>query len=186
MLSTESFVSQIFLVEKKEGGQRPVINLKCLKSFVKTKHFKMEGLHILPQENNWMIKIRFEGCIPSNSNSPREPTFPSVSMGTQSLPISVSPIQTDFSSPVFSKVMKPVVGTLRHMGIRLVIHLEDIHQGRRSGLSSFHFRSPRTSCQSHKGSVNSTTENGIPGVSGRYSDTATHTSFSSKPNCLQK
>ena len=60
MLSTESFMSQIFRVEKKEGGQRPVINLKCLNSFVKTEHFKMEGLHILPhliQENDWMIKM---------------------------------------------------------------------------------------------------------------------------------
>ena len=33
-LSKEGFVSQIFLVEKKEGGQRPVINLKTLNTFV--------------------------------------------------------------------------------------------------------------------------------------------------------
>ena len=44
----EGFVSQISLVEKKEGGRRPVINLKALNMFVKHKHFKMEGLHILP------------------------------------------------------------------------------------------------------------------------------------------
>ena len=37
----EGFVSQIFLVEKKEGGQRPVINLKALNTFVKYEHFKM-------------------------------------------------------------------------------------------------------------------------------------------------
>jgi len=59
-ISKESFVSQIFLVEKKEGGQRPVINLKSLNTFVRTEHFKMEGLHILPdliQAGNWMIKL---------------------------------------------------------------------------------------------------------------------------------
>ena len=35
------------LVPKKDGGQRPVINLKSLNRFVHTEHFKMEGLHIL-------------------------------------------------------------------------------------------------------------------------------------------
>jgi len=42
-ISKESFVSQIFLVEKKEGGQRPVMSLKSLNIFVRTEHFKMEG-----------------------------------------------------------------------------------------------------------------------------------------------
>jgi len=58
--SQEEFVSQIFLVAKKEGGQRLVINLKTLNMFVKHKHFKMEGLHILPnliQPEDWMIKL---------------------------------------------------------------------------------------------------------------------------------
>jgi len=59
-LSTGSYITQIFLVEKKGGGQRPVINLKGLNSFVKMEHFKMEGLHILPdliQQGDWMIKL---------------------------------------------------------------------------------------------------------------------------------
>ena len=30
------------------GGQRLVINLKGLNQYVKVKHFKMEGLHLLP------------------------------------------------------------------------------------------------------------------------------------------
>ena len=47
-LSTSSYISQIFLVEKKGGGQRPDINLKGLNNFVKSEHFKMEGLYVLP------------------------------------------------------------------------------------------------------------------------------------------
>ena len=56
----KQFFVQIFLVEKKERGQRPVINLKSLNTFVRTEHFKMEGLHILPdliQAQDWMIKM---------------------------------------------------------------------------------------------------------------------------------
>jgi len=51
--SSQNFVSQIFLVEKKWGGQRPVINLKVLNQFVQVEHFKMEGLLTGPAEETW-------------------------------------------------------------------------------------------------------------------------------------
>jgi len=40
--SADSFVSQVFLAEMKDGGQRPVINMKGLNQFVRGEHFKME------------------------------------------------------------------------------------------------------------------------------------------------
>lgn len=40
----KEFISTIFLVPKKSGGMRPIINLKPLKNFVETIHFKMETL----------------------------------------------------------------------------------------------------------------------------------------------
>ena len=46
--SPNSFISQLFLVEKKGGGQIPVVNLKALNTFLHSEHLKMEGLHILP------------------------------------------------------------------------------------------------------------------------------------------
>ena len=42
---TEGFYLNMFIVPKKDGGQRPVINLKHLNKSVKSEHFKMEGLH---------------------------------------------------------------------------------------------------------------------------------------------
>ena len=54
------FLSTIFLVPKKDGGQRPVINLKSLNAFVHTEHFKMEGIHILKdllRVGDWMVKV---------------------------------------------------------------------------------------------------------------------------------
>lgn len=41
------FVSSLFMVPKKGGGQRPVINLKALNNFGEYSHFKMEGIHKL-------------------------------------------------------------------------------------------------------------------------------------------
>jgi len=54
------FLSNIFLVTKKQGGYRPVINLKNLNAYIPYLHFKMEGLHLLKdllKENDWLCKI---------------------------------------------------------------------------------------------------------------------------------
>ena len=65
------FISKIFLVPKKDGGSRPVINLKRLNSHIVYQHFKMEGLlHLLKhiiQEKDFMIKIDLKDayfCVP--------------------------------------------------------------------------------------------------------------------------
>ena len=42
--STDKFISNIFLVPKKNGKLRPVINLRQLKEFVEYHHFKQENL----------------------------------------------------------------------------------------------------------------------------------------------
>ena len=54
------FLSTVFLVPKKDGVQRPVINLKSMNRFVHTEHFKMEGIHILKdlvRAGDWMTKV---------------------------------------------------------------------------------------------------------------------------------
>ena len=45
---------------KKDGGQRPVINLKNLHSFVDAPHFKMKGIHTLKSlvlEGDWLVNV---------------------------------------------------------------------------------------------------------------------------------
>lgn len=54
------FVSQMFLVPKKDGTYRPVFNLKSLSVHLCKEHFKMEGLSTLKeliQEGDWMCTI---------------------------------------------------------------------------------------------------------------------------------
>ena len=41
------YSSSMFLVTKKSGGKRPVLNLKPLNKFVPNQTFKMEGIHLL-------------------------------------------------------------------------------------------------------------------------------------------
>ena len=135
-LSPQSFVSQIFLVEKKDGGQRPVINLKGLNRFVKTKHFKMEGLHLLPdllQPQDWIVKMDLKDAylqIPIHSEHQHLLTF---LWEGKTYMFKCLPFGLSAAPRVFTKLLKPVVGFLRQNGCHLIIYLDDIlmlHQDR--------------------------------------------------------
>ena len=54
------FYSNLFLVPKKDGSTRPVINLRALNQFVPTEHFKMEGIQMLRdllRQGDWLTKL---------------------------------------------------------------------------------------------------------------------------------
>ena len=44
---SQEFLSRVFLVPKKDGSQRSVINLTQLNQFVIWEHFKMESIHLV-------------------------------------------------------------------------------------------------------------------------------------------
>ena len=61
--SGRGFLSTIFLVPKKDGGQRLVINLKPLNRFMRTEHFRIEGIHVLRdllRAGDWMAKVNLK------------------------------------------------------------------------------------------------------------------------------
>ena len=54
------FLSNLFLVNRKDVSHRPVINLKFVNSFIPHQHFKMKVMHLIKdllQENDFLIKI---------------------------------------------------------------------------------------------------------------------------------
>ncbi|KAM4692000.1 uncharacterized protein WCC33_016822 [Rhinophrynus dorsalis] len=58
--SAPGFVSNIFLVGKKDAGLRLVINLRSLNKYILYRHFKMAGIHLLRDlllPSDWMVKI---------------------------------------------------------------------------------------------------------------------------------
>ena len=59
----DQFLSNILLVKKKDGGNRPCINLKALNKFTPYKHFKMKVLHCLKyllKKNDFLCKIHLK------------------------------------------------------------------------------------------------------------------------------
>ena len=125
----KGFYSTLFLVLKKEGQNRPVVNIRPLNRFVKAEHFKMEGMHIvrnLLQEGDWMTRLDLKDAyfaIPVHKHHQKYLRFRwrNKSYQFQSLPFSLS------TAPrTFTKVLRPVIGLLRELGIRCVIYLDDI------------------------------------------------------------
>ena len=63
---TNEFISNIFLVPKKTGDFRPVINLKPLNHFVDKIHFKMENIQMVLNAispGDYMVSLDLKGLV---------------------------------------------------------------------------------------------------------------------------
>ena len=115
--------------------------MKALNSFIRTEHFKMEGIYSLPdliQPQDWMVKLDLKDAylqIPICKEHQHLLQFQweSKVYQFQCLPFGLT------SAPrVFIKVLKPVMEMLRHMGIQLIAYLDDIlflHQSKEELIS---------------------------------------------------
>ena len=123
------FVSSLFVVPKKGGGHRPVINLKPLNCFIPYEHFKMESIHMLKdllRKGDYMIKIDLKDAyltVPIWQNHQKYLRF---IWRDSLLEFACLPFGLASAPRVFTKLLKPVLSILRQRGIRLIAYLDDI------------------------------------------------------------
>ena len=126
---SDQFISNLFLVLKRDGKSRPVINLKDLNTFLQYDHFKMEGIHLLRdllQPHDWLGKIDLKDAyfvIPIWKNHRK---YLRLLWKNTLLEFACLPFGLAVAPRLFTKVMKPVVALLRRAGIRLIIYLDDL------------------------------------------------------------
>ena len=123
------FYSQLFVVPKKDGGHRPIINLKKLNQFVKPQHFKMESINMLKdilKRGDYMTKVDLKDAyfmVPlrdKHRNLTRF-TWKGSTFQFNCLPFGLS------SAPwVFTKITRPIMTVLRSMGLRTIMYIDDI------------------------------------------------------------
>ena len=110
-------------------GQRPVINLKGLNQFVRTEHFKMEGLHLLPdllQPGDWMVKLDLKDAYLQVLIHQEHQPLLTLQWKENFYMFKCLPFGLSAAPRVFTKVFKPIVGFLRQVGCCLIIYLDDM------------------------------------------------------------
>ena len=125
--SENQFLSSIFLVPKKGGGNRPVINLKELNHHIPYTHFKIESLSLLKEllkKEDFMCKVDLKDAyfaVPLHQNSRKFVIFQWREKMYQFLVLcfGLSP-----APRIFSKLKIPVA-LLRRLNVRLIIYLDD-------------------------------------------------------------
>ncbi|CAL8096456.1 unnamed protein product [Orchesella dallaii] len=125
---TGQFISTVFTVPKSDGSNRFVINLKELNKFVDSPHFKMEDIRMvmsLLKQNYYMVVL--DQCeafhrIPIVSHHKKYLRFRWEGQLYQFICL---PFGLNVSPWLFTKMMKPVFGSLRAKGHESVSYLDD-------------------------------------------------------------
>ena len=123
------FLNNLVLVNKKDGGHRPVINLKFLNSFIPYQHFKMEGMHSIKdllQEHDFLIKIDLKDAyfgIPLDKSSRKYIRFQWEGNLYEFLclcfDLGPAPL-------IFTKLLKIPIALLRRINVRIIIFFDDM------------------------------------------------------------
>ena len=127
--SNGQFVSRLFLVPKKTGDLRPVINLRPLNKFIIRKHFKMENLQNVTQlvrKGDYMVTIDFKDAYFSIPIHQSHRKFLRFSWRNQLFQFAALPFGLTSAPRVFTKVLKPVIASMRQRGIRCLIYIDDL------------------------------------------------------------
>ena len=129
MDSEGQFVSPYFLVQKPNGSNRFIINLKNLNKFIDPPHFKMEDIRAaknLVVQKAFMCTIDLKDAfflIPIHKDYRK---FLRFRLQKKLYQFTCLPFGLCTSPYVYTKVMKPVMNTLRSQGILSIIYIDDI------------------------------------------------------------
>ena len=126
--SKEGFFSRLFLVPKKGGSFRPVIDLSFLNKFVENSHFQMENISCLKtvlQRGDYMTTLDLKDAylsVPIHRDSQKFLQFlwRNKCYAFQGLCFGLN------TAPrVFTKLLKPIAAYLRKRGVRMILYLDD-------------------------------------------------------------
>ena len=125
----DQILSPVFLVPKKDGGNRPVIILKKLNQYIEYQHFKMEGIQALKsliKKGDYMVKLDLKDAYFSLPIHKAFRKYLRFAWKGKIYEYQVLGFGLAVGPRYFTKTLKPVIAFLRRLGIRIVIYLDDM------------------------------------------------------------
>ena len=123
------FISPIFSVPKKDYRVRLILNLKRFNEYVKSYHFKMDSITTafsLMTKECWMASLDLKDAYYSVSIDKAYQKYLKFSYKGNLFKYTVYPNGLSTCPRNFTKLLKPVLCTLRKQGHILVIFIDDI------------------------------------------------------------
>ncbi|KAF7245065.1 Unconventional myosin-Ib [Varanus komodoensis] len=135
------FYSRYFTVPKRDGGLRPILDLRALNRFITPKKFRMTTLQsILPLlgRGDWFASLDLKDAYFHISTHPSYRRFLRFAVDSEIYEFNVLPFGLATAPRVFTKCMAPVCAHLRLHGIRIYPYLDDwlLVSNTEAGLSS--------------------------------------------------
>jgi mRNA-degrading endonuclease HigB of HigAB toxin-antitoxin module len=124
----KGFYSTLFLVTKKTGDLRPVINLKPLNRYLKKQHFKMDTLSKvlnLVQKGDWAFTLDLKDAYFHIPIFKKHRKFLRFCIKGQVYQFKALCFGPTVSPRVFTKVIAVIAEYLRSKAIRLAVYLDD-------------------------------------------------------------
>lgn len=119
-------MSQLFLVPKKDGSRRPVINLRSLNMLIRKQKFKMEGAKVIREllrKDDWFASIDLKDAYLSVPVDEEHRRYLRFAWGDTMFEFQCLPFGLSSAPRTFTKLLKPVMTLVRKEGI---IFLDDL------------------------------------------------------------
>ena len=151
-LKSRGFYSRLFLVPKKTGDLRPVIDLSTLNRHMVVPHFKMEtqgSVRSAIRSQEWTVSIDIRDAYLHVLMHQAVRKYLRFVVNKKVYQFTCLPFSLATSPREFTKLLRPVVSLLRQQGVKLHVYLDDwliradtpeqakLHAQTPSGCSSF-------------------------------------------------
>ena len=123
------FISKVFLVPKKTGDFRSVINLKPLNQFVEKIHFKMENIHMALNcisPGDFMVSVDLKDAYFSVPIFQPHRRYLRFLWNFKRYEFTCLPFSYSLAPRVFTKIFNPIIAYFRFLGFRVVIFIHDL------------------------------------------------------------